>query len=224
MGPRIRQSHYRLPKVCICVCFFPDGRLKHPYLDGSKVEAQTPEGTRVGTPSAVPSSSKGSGPRGWSSGKGSYASALKAKQTDWHLEFSMDEHPLPLDLTIYGAIHQHELRKKKAGSGSALPPHLLWQGVYTIKFKKVPGPAGGSGETSEPVTRSRSPTPSLSSLPEDAPHAKILRLLRVLHRLNVVESERQHHSNRSLPESAFVNNKLSAKLTRQLEEPMIVAR
>ncbi|KAH9004468.1 hypothetical protein EDB86DRAFT_2883363 [Lactarius hatsudake] len=191
--------------------------------DGSKVEAQTPEGTRVGTPSAVPGSSKGSASRGWPSGKGSYASALKAKQTDWHLEFSMDDHPLPLDLTIYGAIHQHELRKKKAGSGSALPPHLLWQGVYTIKFKKVPGPAGGSSETSEPVARSRSPTPSLSSLPEDAPHAKILRLLRVLHKLNVVEAERQYHPNRSLPESAFVNNKLSAKLTRQLEEPMIVA-
>ncbi|KAI0306092.1 hypothetical protein B0F90DRAFT_1808594 [Multifurca ochricompacta] len=191
--------------------------------DGSKVEAQTPDGTRVGTPSAAPSNSRGPAPRGWPSGKGSYASALKAKQTDWHLEFSMDDHPLPLDLTIYGAIHQHELRKKKAGSGSALPPHLLWQGVYTIKFKKVSGPAGGSGESSEPVTRSRSPTPSLSSLPEDAPHAKILRLLRVLHRLNVVEAERPHHSNRSLSESAFVNNKLSAKLTRQLEEPMIVA-
>lgn len=142
----------------------------------------------------------------------------------------MDDHPLPLDLTIYGAIHQHELRKKKAGPGgsgsSALLPHLLWQGVYTIKFKKVPGPAGGSGsstEASEPVARSRSPTPSLSSLPEDAPHAKILRLLRVLHKLNVVEAERHHNPNRSLPESAFVNNKLSAKLTRQLEEPMIVA-
>ncbi|KAI0272306.1 hypothetical protein BC834DRAFT_1030472 [Gloeopeniophorella convolvens] len=191
--------------------------------DGSKVEAQTPEGTRVGTPSAAPSGSKVSTPRGWPSNKSSYASALKAKPTDWHLEFSMDDHTLPLDLTIYGAIHQHELRKKKSGSTSTLPPHLLWQGVYTIKFKKVPGPAGGSGEGSEPVSRSRSPTPSLSSLPEDAPHAKILRLLRVLHKLNIVESERPHHSNRSLPESAFVNNKLSAKLTRQLEEPMIVA-
>src|SRR6266700_506298 len=113
MGPRIRQSHYRLPKVCACVCFLSDSRLNHPFLDGSKVESQTPEGTRVGTPSAAPSTSKGSGPRGWSSGKGSYASALKAKQTDWHLEFSMDDPPLPLDLTIYGAIHQHELRKKK---------------------------------------------------------------------------------------------------------------
>lgn len=29
---------------------------------------------------------------------------------------------------------------------------------------------------------------------------------------------------RNLPEASFVNNKLTAKLTRQLEEPMIVAR
>lgn len=73
-------------------------------------------------------------------------------------------------------------------------------------------------------SRSRSPTPSLSSLPEDAPHAKILRLLRVLHKLSVKEAERPVFSSRGLPESAFVNNKLTAKLTRQLEEPMIVAR
>ncbi|KAF8263667.1 hypothetical protein EI94DRAFT_1703828 [Lactarius quietus] len=83
----------------------------------------------------------------------------------------------PEDLTLYGASHQHEVCNKKAVSGSVLPPHLLWQGVYTIKFKKVPGPAGGSGEMSEPVVWSRSPTPTLSSLPEDAPHAKILQLI-----------------------------------------------
>lgn len=53
----------------------------------------------------------------------------------------MDDHKLPLDLTIYGAIHQHELRKK---SGPALAPSMIWQGVYTIKFKKVSGPAPAS--------------------------------------------------------------------------------
>jgi len=72
--------------------------------------------------------------------KSSYAAALKAKPTDWHLEFSMDDHVLPLDLTIYGAIHQHEMRKKTG----ALPPSLIWQGVYTIKFKKVTGPLPSS--------------------------------------------------------------------------------
>lgn len=83
-----------------------------------------------------------------------------------------------------------------------------------------------TGRGDEIGSRSRSPTPSLSSLPEDAPHAKILRFLRVLHRLNAQESERAAPllSKRVLPPSAFVNNKLTAKLTRQLEEPMIVAR
>jgi E3 ubiquitin-protein ligase TRIP12 len=74
------------------------------------------------------------------SARASYAAALKAKPNDWHLEFSMDDHILPLDLTIYGAIHQHEIRKRSG----ALPQNLLWQGVYTITFKKVSGPLPSS--------------------------------------------------------------------------------
>lgn len=107
-------------------------------LDGSKVEAQTPDGTRVSTPNPARSLHTAPTPRSVSTSKASYAAALKAKPSDWHLEFYMDDHKLPLDLTIYGAIHQHEARKK---SGSVLPPSMIWQGVYSIKFKKVPGPA-----------------------------------------------------------------------------------
>lgn len=153
--------------------------------------------------------------------KSSYAAALKAKPTDWHLEFRMDDHLLPLDLTIYGAIHQHEMRKKVA----ALPSSAMWQGVYTVKFKKVSGPPPSQEPRSETIARIRSPSPTLSSLPDDAPHAKILRLLRVLHKSNAAEAERPSRplEQHALPESAFINNKLTAKLTRQLEEPMIVA-
>ncbi|KAJ7778066.1 hypothetical protein B0H14DRAFT_2963210 [Mycena olivaceomarginata] len=176
--------------------------------DGSKVEAQTPDGTRVATPS-LKEGQPSPAPRAPAT-RASYASALKAKPTDWHLEFSMDD--------------QHEMRKKTG----ALPPNLIWQGVYTVKFKKVSGPAPAADarpENGEGSSKSRSPSPTLSSLPEDAPHAKILRLLRVLHQLNTLEAERSVFvgEKRNLPESAFVNNKLTAKLTRQLEEPMIVA-
>lgn len=100
--------------------------------DGTKVEAQTPDGTRVATPSI----SSGMGQRSSSSSKVSYASALKAKPQDWHLEFSMDDQTLPLDLTIYGAMHQHEMRKNTGPVSSA----MIWQGIYTVKFKKVAGP------------------------------------------------------------------------------------
>ena len=209
----------------------------------SKVEAQTSDGTHIPTPGSTKAPTSSSTPR-TSTPKTSYAAALKTKPSDWHLEFFMDDHQLPLDLTIYGAIHQHELRKHRA-SGSPFVPSMIWQGVYSIKFKKVPGPLPSSeGDLSlrscshmQPLTlliargddiatRSRSPSPSLSSLPDDAPHAKILRVLRVLHKLNAQESERATlmTAKRILPQSAFVNNKLTAKLTRQLEEPMIVAR
>ena len=177
------------------------------------------------------------------SSRSSYAAALKAKPTDWHLEFSMDDQILPLDLTIYGAIHQHEMRKKTG----AMPLNMIWQGMYTIKFKKISGPIPssegiylcycllrilnlycdlGRSENSDSVTKNRSPSPTLSSLPEDSPHAKILRLLRVLCQLNTTEAERVAFvgDKRNLSDSAFVNNKLTAKLSRQLEEPMIVAR
>ncbi|KAG5222613.1 Ubiquitin fusion degradation protein [Salix suchowensis] len=192
-------------------------------LDGSKVVAQTPEGTRVATPS-IKEATTSSLSRGGSS-KASYAAALKAKPTDWHLEFSMDDQPLPLDLTIYGAIHQHEIRKKTG----ALPPSLIWQGIYTVKFKKVTALLlllSSLARAEEIANKSRSVNPILTSMPEDAPHSKILRLLRVLHQINTLEVERSIPVNdqRTLSEAAFINNKLTAKLTRQLEEPMIVAR
>jgi len=47
----------------------------------------------------------------------------------------MDDHPLPLDLTIYGAIHRNEQRRK-----TGTLPSMIWQGIYTVKFKKVIGP------------------------------------------------------------------------------------
>ena len=65
--------------------------------------------------------------------------------------------------------------------------------------------------------------PSLSSLSEEASHTKILKLLRILHKLNADVSD-DIPNVQSLSETSFINNKLTSKLTRQLEEPMIVAR
>jgi E3 ubiquitin-protein ligase TRIP12 len=107
---------------------------------GSKIEAQTPDGTRVATPNLSKDGPSASTSRQTMSSKASYAAALKTKPSDWHLQFSMDEHILPLDLTIYGAMHQHEMRKKSG----PLPPSLIWQGVYTVKFKKINGPLPSS--------------------------------------------------------------------------------
>ena len=103
--------------------------------------------------------------------------------------------------------------------------------MCTIIFKKISGPIPSSEgifimllliahtkflhdlgrfESSDSVTKNRSPSPTFSSLPEDFHHAKILRLLRVLCQLNTVEAERVAFvgDKRNLSDSAFVNNKL----------------
>lgn len=99
--------------------------------------AQTPDGTRVATPSQVAPTPTPSARLATSNSRASYAAALKAKPVDWHLEFSIDDHPLPLDMTIYGGVYQAEMRKKN----SPVPSVAFWQNIYTVKFKKVAGPS-----------------------------------------------------------------------------------
>lgn len=49
----------------------------------------------------------------------------------------MDGHVLPLDMTIYGAIHQQESRK---APGNSVPLSMLYTSVFPVKYKKVSGP------------------------------------------------------------------------------------
>jgi len=191
--------------------------------DGSKMVAKTPDGTRVGTPIGA-----GQAPKASSQTKArpSYAAAVKSEPTDFHLEFSMDDHPIDIDTTIYGAVHRHDARQGPGVKSS------MWHSVYTVKFKTVPGPAKaekGQARLTSPAPADSSVLSNLpSSVPPNSQQAKILQLLWVLHGLNadLVDSSPDGEDPgviSVLPEGAFVNNKLTAKLNRQLEEPMIVA-
>lgn len=219
--------------------------------DGSKVEAKTPDGTRVATPSNDAGAGSPSQRAAAGSSRPSYAAALQKKPTDWHLEFSMGETSLPLDTTIYGAVHKLETRS------SQVSQRYIWSNVYTVKFKKVAGPAqtasesitvlnfervvlivvltlqssafrAGDKATPEPLDTDSATVTLPASVPPGAPYAKLLQLLRVLHDLNSEWREfrppyASDNKAVALGEAAFVNNKLTAKLNRQLEEPMIVA-
>ena len=79
-------------------------------------------------------------------------------------------------------------------------------------------------DNAESPTRPRSPAQTLNTVADEASHSKILKLLRALHKLNGQITDSDIINAHALPETAFINNKLTAKLTRQLEEPMIVAR
>lgn len=215
--------------------------------DGKKVEASTPEGTRIGTPSTSATPAAGAAGSSSSPTRPSYAAALQRKPTDFHVEFSFDGQKVDLDSTIYSAVHRLENspeRKQAAAAatsstgastmtfGSSLLRSGIWGNVYTVKYKKVDGPAPTAAPEQSPEPGAVSQN-SLADLPEsiasNSPFAKILQLLHILYELNsewravrlgdVANADKAAAIN----ESAFVNHKLTAKLNRQLEEPMIVA-
>lgn len=201
---------------------------------GGKITARKEDGTRVATPtgSGLPSRTAGKTDTGHATPTPaapprsmSYASALQAVPQDWHIEFSLDSKMITNETTIYRAVHTSASNSDEHISRS------IWSTVHPIKFKRVPGPppaetlsftsnADVEGEDEHGIPASLAKHPTTSS---------ILRLLNILHDLNsniedvLVENKTSALGLNVEPLSQFVNTKLTAKLNRQLEEPLIVA-
>lgn len=204
-----------------------------------KITARKDDGTRVATPSQAPGmalrsgssslrSAALSGPASTptSSAKPmSYAAAIQSVPQDWHIEFSMDDTPIPNETTIYRAIHHNSSHLDDSASRS------IWSAVHSIKFKRVAGPP--TPESISLTTLSEASIESTTSgipasLDKHPATSTILRLLNILHALNanlddVLAENKDTLKLNSEPVSQFVNTKLTAKLNRQLEEPLIVA-
>ena len=201
------------------------------------VTARKEDGTRVATPSQTVSSSQGppalrsresmtAGVNQPSTGRAmSYAAAVQAVPQDWHIEFSIDDQRIPSETTIYSAVH----RNKSEILDSSI--RNIWSAIHTIKFKRVPGPPPSELSTVKPLSKvSRVPVPhglpiSLHAHPTTSTS---LRLLNILHEMNanlddVLDDSKKSIHVKAEPVAQFVNTKLTAKLNRQLEEPLIVA-
>ncbi|KAH6647608.1 hypothetical protein BKA67DRAFT_662382 [Truncatella angustata] len=204
-----------------------------------KVTARKEDGTRVLTPAqsggpgnppsrntmqAAPATAQATPtPAAPSSRPFSYAAAVQSVPQDWHIEFSLDGKVIPNETTIYRAVHSASANADEHLTRS------IWSAVHSIKFRRVPGPPptesiGFNGASDAAVSADGAP----ASLAKHPTTGSILRLLKILHDLNanlddiVVENKDALKLNRE-PLSQFVNTKLTAKLNRQLEEPLIVA-
>ncbi|KAK4135006.1 hypothetical protein BT67DRAFT_289064 [Trichocladium antarcticum] len=204
------------------------GRITARKEDGTRVPTPSQSKTSAGPPSrssALTAALQGTPTPGTSSRPTSYAAAAQGVPQDWHIEFSIAGKVIPNETTIYRAVHS---------SATSAEDHLgrsVWSAVHAIKFRRVPGPPpaetsafGSTNETSADTEEGGAPG-SLSKFPVTA---SILRLLKKLHDLNaniddvLVENKETLKVNVE-PLSQFVNTKLTAKLNRQLEEPLIVA-
>ncbi|KIW04370.1 uncharacterized protein PV09_04654 [Verruconis gallopava] len=151
----------------------------------------------------------------------SYSSALQQPPTDWHLEFEVNGQPVSLDTTVYRAVH---FNQRRPGDVSA---RNIWHDVHTVVYKRVPGPYIASTLSSSPESSPGS-NGIPNSLEENPTSLAILRLLSLLHGFNsniddILADHREGLNLVSEPSSQFVNTKLTAKMNRQLEEPLIVA-
>jgi E3 ubiquitin-protein ligase TRIP12 len=161
---------------------------------------------------------------GSSAGALSYAAAVQSVPQDWHIEFSVNDQPISNETTIYRAVHFNQAQAPDVSH------RTVWNAIHTIKFKRVSGPP-------PPESSALTPPPELSksgasgmplSLEKYPVTSGILRLLSILHGLNsnlddVLSVNREQIKLNVEPLSQFVNTKLTAKLNRQLEEPLIVA-
>jgi E3 ubiquitin-protein ligase TRIP12 len=203
-----------------------------------KVTARKEDGTRIATPlgSQAPPSRSASGARlvdrtasrraakqeeTTPSRPTSYAAAVQAPPTDWHLEFTVNGQPVALETTVYRAVHFNQQRPTDVSARN------VWHDVHTIVYKKVPGPYTAS--TLSPPPESPQTLPGVpGSLEENPTSSAILRLLSLLHGYNaniddILAQNKETVQLVSEPSSQFVNTKLTAKMNRQLEEPLIVA-
>ncbi len=154
----------------------------------------------------------------------SYAAALAAVPQDWHIEFSMDDKPIPKDTTIYRAVYHN---RKQPHEPSA---RNVWSGIHAIKFKRVEGPPTEPTKIKSvmdaPENEQVGRMPA--SLDGHPTTSSILSLLGILHEMNsnidaALDERPASHKLVSEPLAQFINTKLTAKMNRQLEEPLIVA-
>jgi E3 ubiquitin-protein ligase TRIP12 len=204
-----------------------------------RVTARREDGTRILTPSQSSASSlhrASTAPVGKHQGSStptpatrtlSHASAPQPAPQDWHIEFSLDGKVIPNETTIYRAVHSSTSPPGEHSSRG------IWSAIHAIKFRRVTGPpSSAEARAAFSPNPESSPEPEADGVPNSlAKHpstASILRLLNILHDLNanmddvLVEHKDSLHLNVE-PLSQFVNTKLTAKLNRQLEEPLIVA-
>ncbi|KAL7775546.1 hypothetical protein CFE70_009389 [Pyrenophora teres f. teres 0-1] len=153
----------------------------------------------------------------------SYAAAVQSTPQDWHIEFSVNDQPLSNETTIYRAVHYNQPQPSDGAHRS------VWNGIHTIKFKRVQGPPPSEPSSLTPPPESKSDASGMpASLDQHPVTSGILRLLSILHGLNshlddILMANKQHVKLNAEPLSQFVNTKLTAKLNRQLEEPLVVA-
>lgn len=130
------------------------------------------------------------------------------------IEFLNNGEVIPIETTIYGAI----FKSLQSKLDEIVDPSSIWSNIHNITYRKV----------NNPTEIEHKPISSISVFDDnefeeyDKTTVNILKLLKVLFEMNTFCKNNVSNSN-SIPIDKFMNWKLTVKLNRQLEEPLVVA-
>ncbi|KAK6464352.1 ubiquitin--protein ligase [Scheffersomyces coipomensis] len=137
-----------------------------------------------------------------------------SKKNPLNLEFLINEEVIPNEITIYGAIY----RSLQTRPDEIIDPSRIWSTVHNVTYRKV-----SSEVSKESKSFSYKFNVSEDELDVyDKTTISVLKLLKVLFEMNQFVRNNIPKAN-VIRESDFMNWKLTVKLNRQLEEPLVVA-
>ncbi|ORX47415.1 hypothetical protein DM01DRAFT_1339048 [Hesseltinella vesiculosa] len=157
------------------------------------------------------------------------STSTSAEQQKWKIQFTINNQPVALTSTIYGALHQSYLQQQAAISRrhhahqppSTPPP--IWTQTNVVNYRRVPASEVPDASAS-PSANAATVTVPKQMASKGSPCMKILQLLQALVTLwHPWQDQDSVNVQPLLPPSQFINRKLAAKMQRQLEEPLIVA-
>lgn len=148
---------------------------------------------------------------------------------DWHLEFYLDGERMPQDSTIYGSVYRFLQAKEEEKVLKGETPNknfasTIWSTPFKLTFKKFPG---SKSSHKEAAIEAEDLNPCIDIPVSFGSHESIsivVRLLSVLFSINSSIPELYGAGSivKPLAFNKFLSSKLTAKLNRQLEEPLVV--
>lgn len=129
------------------------------------------------------------------------------RKSELNIEFLINGEVIPNETTIYGAIY----RSLQDKPDEIIDPSRIWSSIHNISYRKI------SSEVSKenPFTNFALQNTDSELNAYDGTTISILKLLNDLYHMNI--------NTGAVPNKDFTNWKLTVKLNRQLEEPLVVA-
>lgn len=135
---------------------------------------------------------------------------LRKEKEAFEIEFSINGSTIPTETTIYGAVYRAIQSKKHS---SKVEPLEVWSKPHTVTYRRVPSSI--PSKTVSQVTLFENEWDAI-----EPTTGSILKLLKLLFTFNQFMMDK---SIVVLAPEKFMNWKLTVKLNRQLEEPLIIA-